>query len=235
MRAIRGALHNRQIVLGSFARQSGTSMLRKCIPVLLLAPCLAQTSPGSGVAVKAGAVSIPAELRTTVKAENVKRGDPVEFRTLEPVLLSNGVVMPMDSKLKGRVVGSAARHGDKPSWLVLMVEQAEWRQHTARLHAFIAAELRIEKVSPGAAQSADLTATMTQSTRPGRRVNRVAARDPASISNGQLPQDSSGQADIPVVDRPALPKDIRLVTDPDGIVYLFSGASNVHLPSGLEL
>jgi len=210
-------------------------MLRQCIPALLLAPCLAQSPQATAGELKAGAVPIPAELTTTIKAEKVKRGDPVEFRTMQPVLLGHGVVMPADAKLTGRIVGAAARHGEKPSWLVLVVERAEWKQQVVRLHAFITAELKFEKVSAESMQPTDLAATLTSPSRPIRRMNRIMARDPASISNGQLPQDTSGEVDAPVADRPTLAKDILLVTDKDGIVYLFSGKSNIHLPSGLAV
>ena len=116
-------------------------MLRGCIPVLMVAAALAQAQRDSLSGQFVGGVSIPAELTTTVRADVSHRGDPVEFRTLEAVLIANGLVMPANSKLRGRVVGAAPRQGDKPSWLVLLVERAEWKKQSVPLHAFISAQI----------------------------------------------------------------------------------------------
>src|SRR5690242_17533879 len=45
----------------------------------------------------------PAELTHTLKTSTAKVGDPVLFRTLEPVLLGNRVVAPEGSELRGEI------------------------------------------------------------------------------------------------------------------------------------
>jgi hypothetical protein len=179
-------------------------------------------------------VSIPAELKTTIRADRVHRGDPVEFRSIEAVLLGNGVVMPANSKLTGRIVGAAPRLENKPSWLVLLVEHGEWKQQTVPLHAFIAAQMRINRTGAGVGQdTADAPATISPR-RAARVSGRVLAENGGEGSLVPPPQDSKTEAPQ-TVGAPPLPKDLRMVRDSDGIVYLFSAESNVNLPSGTLL
>src|SRR5215475_4121893 len=89
-------------------------------------------------------LSIPAQLMRTVDTNKCKTGDTVEMRTLEPVLIGNGLVMPENAKLQGRIMGGASAQNNQPSWLVLLVERAEWKQHTVPLHAFVAAHITVK-------------------------------------------------------------------------------------------
>lgn len=213
-------------------------MFRDCVAVILLASGLApgQQSPDKSRAYSG--ISIPVQLKTTIHADKVHRGDPVEFRSLEAVLLGNGVVMPANSKLTGRIVGAAPLQDKKPSWLVLLVEHGEWKQQSVPLHAFIAAQMRIDRTTPKPSnQVPDLPSASTISP---RRAGRVSGR--ASVENGMdtsiIPPPQDSKADAPSFqtgDTPALPKDLRMVRDRDGIVYLFSAASNINLPSGVLL
>jgi hypothetical protein len=210
-------------------------MRRGCIAVVLLALGLMQGQQSADNSRRYSGVSIPAELKTTIRADKVHRGDPVEFRSLEAVLLGNGVVMPANSKLTGRIVGAAPRLEDKPSWLVLLVERGEWKQQTVPLHAFITAQMRINHTGPSSSQnSADAPASISP-----RRAGRISGR--AAVENGNdssivpPPQDSKEETSSPAVNAPILPKDLRIVRDSDGIVYLFSAESNVNLPRGALL
>jgi hypothetical protein len=209
-------------------------MLRGCIVILVISAVLAQAQAqkdalGPPVV---GEVSIPAELKTTVKAENAHRGDPVEFRTLEPQLIANGVVMPANAKLTGRIVGAAPQQGDKPSWLVLLVERAEWKQNSIPLHAFIARQIAIS-VNPLNLQNADAMSNTTTSRRAGRESARAAMHDGIDNSpSTRMPQDAREAApQVPTTKSPPI-KDLKIVRDKDGIAYLFSANSNVKLPSG---
>jgi hypothetical protein len=208
-------------------------MFRGCIPVLMLAAVLVQAQQDSAVVPAIGEVSIPAELTTTVRAERAHRGDPVEFRSLEAVLITNGLVMPANAKLMGRVVGAAARQGDKPSWLVLLVERAEWKQRSIPLHAFIARQIAISSANQPMPQNPNSLTGTTNPRRAGRESARAAGNDPIDgAASNKLPQDAttvahrdSGAKAVPL-------KDLRMVQDKDGIEYLFSANSNVKLPSG---
>ena len=208
-------------------------MLRGCIGLVLLASGFAQGQHADKSRASSG-VSIPAELKTTIHADKVRRGDPVEFRSLEAVLLGNGVVMPANSKLTGRIVGAAPLHDNKPSWLVLLVERGQWKQQTIPLHAFISAQMRIEQTGAKSNQAADMPSTISPR-RAGRMGGRVSLESGVDTSVIPPPQDSKSEAPSQTVAAPTLPKDLRIVRDSDGIVYLFSAESNVNLPSGALL
>ena len=205
-------------------------MLRGCIPVLLLAASFAQQQPGVTRSQSVGEISIPAELTTTVRADSAQRGDAVAFKSLEAVLLPSGMVMPAGTKLTGRIVGAAQLKGNKPSWLVLLVEQAEWKQQRIPLHAFISAQIDISRVTYQNSQPPD---GMSPTPRPRRESGRVALENGVDISSStRLPQDS-GDVPPPESSRRTQPvKDLRIVRDKDGIAYLFCATSNLKLPSG---
>jgi hypothetical protein len=179
-------------------------------------------------------VSIPAELRTDVRADRVRRGDTVELRSVEPVLLGNGIVMPANAKLSGRIVGAAPLQGDKPSWLVLLIEKAEWKGQSVALHAFISRQIKVGETTANSSQNSDAASSNTPLRRTIRMNGRVSVENGADMSTTPMPQDA-GSTQPATQPRPLLAKDVRIVTDSDGIVYLFSARENVHLPTGVLL
>ena len=203
-----------------------------CISLLMMAALLVQAQQDSIVTKPSGDLSIPAELTKTVRADKAHRGDPVEFTTLEAVLIGQKLVMPPQSKLFGRVVGAAPRQGDKPSWLVLLVERAEWKQHSVPLHAFISSQITLVPGPNLNINPADDTAA-SNPRRTGRMSGRVAAQSDSQLSSlTKPPQDASEMAKDGTVAKPVALKDVRIVRDKDGISYLFSAKSDVKLPSG---
>jgi hypothetical protein len=207
-------------------------MYRGCLLIFFLAACLAQehTNP---TAYPVGGVSIPVELTSTIRAERVHRGDPVEFRTVEAVLISKGLVMPENAKLKGRIVGAAPLEGDKPSWLVLLVERAEWKNQSVPLHAFIAAQITVSQL-PNQSQTAGDGGTLPRDPRRAARESaRAAAQNGVDMSSStHLPEDSRSATHSGAVPAPAPVKDLRIARDANGIVYLVSEHTNVKLPGG---
>ena len=203
-----------------------------CIPLLMMAALLVQAQQDPIVTKPSGDLSIPVELTKTVRADKAHRGDPVEFTTLEAVLIGQKLVMPPQSKLFGRVVGAAPRQGDKPSWLVLLVERAEWKQHSVPLHAFISSQMTLVPGPNLNINPADDTAA-SNPRRTGRMSGRVAAQSDSQLSSlTKPPQDASEMAKDGTVAKPVALKDVRIVRDKDGISYLFSAKSDVKLPSG---
>lgn len=62
-----------------------------CVPLLMMAAMLVQPQQDSLVPKPAGDLFIPAELSKTVRADKAHRGDPVEFTTLEAVLVGQQI------------------------------------------------------------------------------------------------------------------------------------------------
>jgi hypothetical protein len=207
-------------------------MFKGWVPILMIAAALAQSQRNAESPRPVSGVSIPAELSNTVRAERVHRGDPVQFRTVEAVLIKPGVVIPANAKLLGRVVGAAPRQGDKPSWLVLLVERAEWKNQSVPLHAYISAQIRISRANNQGGQTENGMATTTSPRRLARESARVAALNGVDISSStKLPQDASSSSP-PLATETVPLKDLRIVRDKEGITYLFSMESNVNLPTG---
>ncbi len=202
------------------------------LSLLVASALLLQAQQNPLVITPPGSLSIPAELTKTIRADKAHRGDPVEFTTVEPVLIAPKLVMPPQSKLFGRVVGAAPRQGDKPSWIVLLVEKAEWKQYSLPLHAFITSQITlVQGASPNAATPADGTDTTSNLRMRGRMSGRVAAQGDTTLSTlSKPPTDATGQEEPQA--KPAALKDIRIIRDKDGISYLFSSKSDVKLPSG---
>ncbi len=204
-----------------------------CISLLLMAALLMQAPQDSLIATPAGNVSIPAELTKTVRAGKARRGDPVEFRTLEAVLVAPKLVMPPQTKLFGRIVGAAPRQADKPSWLVLLVERAEWKQHSIPLHAFISSQITLVPAPRTNPNSPDDTTAGNNPRRAARMSGRVAAQSDTTLSSlSKPPQDATEPSQDQLATKPATLKDLRIVRDKDGMSYLFSAKADVNLPSG---
>jgi hypothetical protein len=197
-------------------------MFRGCILVLFLAVCFAQEQRPNASAYPVGGVSIPAELKSTIRAERVHRGDPVEFRSLQAVLISKGLVMPANAKLTGRIVEAAPLQGDRPSWLVLLVERGEWKNQSVPLHAFIAAQITISEPLPAS--------------QPQQAANGVSPpinpRRAAAASATRLPQDAKSTPGPNSISTAPPLKDLRITRDANGITYLVSEHANVKLPGG---
>jgi hypothetical protein len=199
-------------------------MYRGCLLIFFLAACLAQEHTDPTV-YPVGGVSIPAELTSTIRAERVHRGDPVEFRTVEAVLISKGLVMPEN--------GAAPLQGDKPSWLVLLVERAEWKNQSVLLHAFIAAQITVSQLANQSQTAGDGGTTPRDPRRIARESGRVAALNGVDMSSStHLPEDSRSGGHSSAVPAPAPLKELRIARDENGIVYLVSQHANVKLPRG---
>lgn len=201
--------------------------------VFAVLPALAQ-QPGASV-VPAGQLSIPAELSKTVRADKARPGDKVEFRTVEPVLVSKGIVMPTNTLLVGRILNASPKQEGKNSWLVLVVERAEWKQHSLPLHAFVAAQITISRnqrlLDPVSAGN-----SVSTSPRASRQSARVAAADDPSLSNAiRAPQEATeSSTGVPPAKSPML-ENVGILRVKDGTTYLLSSKASVKLPAGVLL
>src|SRR5271166_5653493 len=149
----------------------------------LLAP--AQQPPAQN-SESAGKMSIPAQLTRTVQADKAHPGDRVEFRTLEAVLAGKDLVIPANARLYGRVLSASPKQDDKNSWLAVVVERAEWKQHSLPLHAFISAQIVISQSNN---QVAEKTTYSPQNPRTMRQSARATlATDPTLSSLIKAPR-----------------------------------------------
>ncbi len=200
-----------------------------CIPVCMMAALLVQAQPDPLAGKPAGSLLIPAELSKTVRADKVHRGDPVEFTTVEAVLIGPKLVMPAQTKLFGRIIGAAPHQGNKPSWLVLLVERAEWKQHKVALHAFISEQITVAPASDQNSSSAEAAPSVGRN---GHINGRTGGGTGAVPPLANFPQDETAGSHDRVVTRPAMLHDVRILRDKDGTSYLVSTNTNVKLPSG---
>ena len=212
-------------------------MRHLCITLLILTASLAPaqqvaaTNPASS-----GKLSIPAQLTKTLRADKAHIGDPVEFKTLEAVLVGKDTVMPANSLLHGRILSASPKQDGKNSWLALVVERAEWKEHSLPLHAFVVAQIAISAASNQRAADPGMAAnTPTNPRRTGRQSAGAAAHDDPSLSNLiKSPQDATqaGQDEAP-----KYPKldNVGILRDKDGTTYLLSSKTNVKLPAGALL
>ncbi len=179
-------------------------------------------------------LSIPARLAKTIDTKKCKAGDVVEMTTLEPVLVGNGLVMPENAKLRGKIAGAASRQNDKPSWVVLVVESAEWKQHTIPLHAFIASQITPKAEDQGYANDGSAGGLNLSDYQHGRYLprSRTISGSIRSRSVGRPPADATDGGNVaPELSYPRL-DDVYLRQARNGIVFLLSPKSHLKLPSG---
>ena len=196
-----------------------------------MAALLVQAQQVSIVDKPAGDLSIPAELAKTVRADKAHRGDLVEFTTVEAVLVGPKLVMPTQTKLSGRIVGAATRQGDKPSWIVLLVEMATWKQHKVPLHAFISGQIALAPTPNQNSSSADTTPAVGHRSRISGRTGGETGPVP-SLANFPHDETETAWSQDQAAAGTATLKDVRIVRDKDGTSYLVSAKTNVKLPGG---
>jgi hypothetical protein len=177
-------------------------------------------------------LSIPAQLSKTIDTNHCKPGDIVELRTLEPVLIGKGVVMPESAKLRGRIIGAGSRHDDKPSWLLLLVERADWKEHTLALHAFIAAQITANQLRQ--AGTSDATNGQTESVR-RRQAMENSQSSRSTLAMRRRVQDLTVDTGQPMPKASQHLDDVHVVRDRSGSVFLLSQKSHLKIPSGTML
>jgi len=161
------------------------------------------------------------------------------MKTLEPVLIGKGVVMPENTKLRGRILGAASRQDEKPSWLVVVVDRADWKEHSVSLHAFIAAQITTKNARPGqGSSSVEGTSSQSENVRRRRSARELSQNNPGNdlaIAMTRPPQDAiiTGKDTLPPAYHPL--DDIHILRDKNGTVFLLSQKSHLKLPSGTRL
>ena len=177
-------------------------------------------------------LSIPAQLKTTIKAEKAKAGDVVHFSTIEAVLVSKGVIMPANTKLYGRVLGAAPKQGEAPSYISVVVERAEWKQHSIPLHAFILSQVAASVPVEAAVDTS--APNPTDDSRVMRRRRRDTPQDdPRNTLASNRQADTVAWNNQVNMQAPFL-KDVKMARKKNGITVLFSEKRNLKLEGGLR-
>jgi hypothetical protein len=82
--------------------------------------------------------TFPAELRHSIHSSSAKVGDAVEFRTVEPVLIGNGVVVPDGASLIGHVEEVQAPSKSAPeSSVSVRIDTLQWGHHSLPLNLVV--------------------------------------------------------------------------------------------------
>jgi len=183
-----------------------------------------------------GKISIPAQLLKTVRADKAHPGDPVQFRTLEAMLVGKDLVMPANASLHGRVLSAGPKQDDKNSWLAIVVERAEWKDRSLPLHAFISAQIALTGARNQRAAEPGTNNDVSLNRRAARQAGRTSAMSDPSLSGLiRTPQDASDAAHDEVEAKPPSLDGVGIQRDKDGTTYLLSSKSNVKLPAGVIL
>lgn len=207
--------------------------MRVLVSVLFSAIAVFSQDPSVVVPQVPDKLEIPVQLSKTIDTHKCKVGDVIELKSLEPVLIGQGLVMPQDAKLHGRILGAASRQKDQPSWILLMVDRADWKEHSLVLHAFVAAQITMSVQVPGQSNSTFENAinlpnatqrrrTSLASSVPGRQTQGLGhTLHDATVETGDSQQLSVRKLD-----------DLRMMYDKSGTVYLVSQKPHLKLPSG---
>ncbi len=104
-----------------------------CVALVVVTNAAAQELP----AIKQDC-TFPAELRHTIHSNSAKVGDPVEFRTVEAVLIGNGVVVPDGASLLGQIVKVMSRSGSSPeAGVSVRIDKLQWGSHSIPLNLVV--------------------------------------------------------------------------------------------------
>lgn len=80
----------------------------------------------------------PVELHGTIRESKAKVGDPVEFRTIAPVLIGNSVVVPEDAEIRGSIVFVRTdRNATPPYFVRIRLQELRWKSGQANLNAVV--------------------------------------------------------------------------------------------------
>jgi len=213
--------------------------MRALLPVLFSAlAAFAQDPQAASPAIRVpDNFSIPARLSRTIDTNKCKPGDVVEMKTLEPVLLGSGLIMPENAKLLGKIVGAASRQDKQPSWVLLVMERADWKEHSIPLHAFVNSQITVKAQLSGPNNStfgrAASLSDAVQWRRSGRQLPQNNPGTPLAASMNDTLHDVAGEG--PQILTVSGLNDLRLMQDPSGRVFLISQKARLKLPSGTML
>ncbi len=145
--------------------------------------------------------------------------------------------MPEHTKLHGRIVGAASRQNDKPSWLLLMIDRADWDQHSIALRAFVTSQITIKAKVDSQTDSAFEGAISLPDSLYQRRshsqsypqnypASDLAASAAHPVREGTVERGQDQQLNYQRLD------DVHILQARNGAVFLLSPKDHLKLPSG---
>jgi len=205
------------------------------LPLLAaVAVSLAAQQPAIPATIVPGNLSIPAELDTTLRADKAHVGDVVKFKTIEAVLVAKGVIMPANTKLYGRVLGASPRQEQKPSWISVVIDRAEWKQHSLALRAFISGQVfpSANTFSQRPEEEAPNPVPGTPTSIPTSNSKKYNLSDPRGAIAMAHANESANWGHETSMPRATL-EGVKLARQKSGITLLFSEKHNLKLSSGI--
>jgi hypothetical protein len=213
-------------------------------------PSVPQEQANSGVRIQPGTV-IPAELDKSLDAKKVKPGDPVVAKVSQDLLSNGQVVIPVGSKITGRVTQAQAHKSDSASELGIVFEQITMKNgNQVPFHADIQALAPppqnpalagtggndpMSESGPGGTpgaggmgQRGGVASTPTAPTGGANPYPQPSGAPATSAGVGQLSSGSQGAVNM---------KDVTLHAgaNPSEGSIISSDRKNVHLDSGTQL
>jgi hypothetical protein len=140
--------------------------------------------------------------------------------------------------LHATIVGAASRQRDKPSWLLLMVDRAEWKDHSVALRAFVASQITLKQKVDGQNDSTFQSA-MNLPDSLSRRRSRAQSNPQSypgsdlSISPSRPVRDETVEAGQDQQLTYHRLDDVRMMQAKNGAVFLVTSKDHLKLPSGI--
>lgn len=114
------------------------------VAVLLL--CAAGMSGQQLETVVPDGTRVAIRLETTLDTAHAHAGDAVEATLLAPIVAGGVVVVPRNARIMGHTLAVEPRRQGNDSRLLIRFEQAQWRDQTASLNAYIVRQLATREV-----------------------------------------------------------------------------------------
>ncbi len=93
-----------------------------------------------------GGATLAVRLERTVSAAHAQPGDEVDATLLAPIVAGGVVIVPRNARIVGHAIAVEPRSKGKDSRLLIRFEEAQWRDQTAPLNAYVVRQLATKEV-----------------------------------------------------------------------------------------
>jgi hypothetical protein len=145
------------------------------------------------------------------------------------VLIANGLVMPEHTKLQAKILGAAPRQDEKLSWVLLVVQRAEWKDHSLPLRAFVTSQITLKpKQAPS---SGGMNLSDFEHGRYSPRPQTIPPNSRARSVN-RAPRDAMDTGDAPPAQAQPSVDELYIRQGTNGLIFLVTPKPNLKLPAG---